>query len=358
MPALLIVDDSEFDLALLKKAARALTDWSVEFARNGDEALAKLCPSSFDLLLTDLHMPVMDGLTLLGNVIDRQIDVPTVIMTSRGSESAAMEALQRGAVNFIPKRRLILELPGTVTSVMRAQESVAPRIIPLGSLQNWHGQFVLQNSEEHFSDVVAAIVRVADQLGDLNQRDRTRLAVALNEALTNAMHHGNLEVSTITARDPGDRLQEIDARRQQHPYRGRKISVDVRVSRSELACSVSDEGQGFDTAADSLLSERERFSGQQGHGLILMRTFMDACEHSDGGATVTLRKSLRTGHTLRQPTGSGQSRSDTQPIDPLALVEEIQNRLHAVDESGEFRSSTSDQRSGSGETMNESRIWV
>lgn len=103
----LIVDDS----AVMRKIVeRSLRQAGVEVgevveANNGVEALAMVKESSFDLILSDINMPMMDGLEFVRQLqeVDNAKDVPVVMITTEGSESRVVEALSCGARGYIRK---------------------------------------------------------------------------------------------------------------------------------------------------------------------------------------------------------------------------------------------------------------
>ena len=78
----------------------------VLYAENGREALTRLQEQAPDLVLTDLHMPEMDGLELVVEVRKSCPLVPIILMTAFGSEEIAIQALQKGAASYVPKRNL------------------------------------------------------------------------------------------------------------------------------------------------------------------------------------------------------------------------------------------------------------
>jgi two-component system NtrC family response regulator len=98
---LLVDDDKNFR----RVTAYALEEsgFQVSTAANGVEALDSLSRSSPDVILCDLNMPVMDGLTFLGELKSRAIDIPVVVVTAYGSIESAVEAMRAGAFNYVTK---------------------------------------------------------------------------------------------------------------------------------------------------------------------------------------------------------------------------------------------------------------
>jgi DNA-binding NtrC family response regulator len=98
----LAVDD-EKNIRLMLTQALTAEDTLVETAVNGEEALAKLDQSSYDLLLLDLRLPGMTGVEVLREVRERDAKLPIIILTAHGTVESAVEALRIGAVNFLQK---------------------------------------------------------------------------------------------------------------------------------------------------------------------------------------------------------------------------------------------------------------
>jgi two-component system chemotaxis response regulator CheB len=101
---ILVVDDSALVRKLIGQAFATQTDFEVQFARNGREALAAIAASRPDVVTLDVHMPEMDGLTCLDRIM---IETPCPVvmvssMTAAGAD-ATLEALRLGAVDFVAK---------------------------------------------------------------------------------------------------------------------------------------------------------------------------------------------------------------------------------------------------------------
>lgn len=122
MTRILIVDDSAIDRKLAGSQIEKHTDWTIEYATNGLEGLEAIRRDQPDLVLTDMQMPEMDGLELCQAVRREFPGVSVILMTARGSEEIAMEALQAGAASYVPKRSLRLQLVETARRVLSARQ--------------------------------------------------------------------------------------------------------------------------------------------------------------------------------------------------------------------------------------------
>jgi two-component system, chemotaxis family, chemotaxis protein CheY len=103
----LIVDDSSVMRKIVERSLRqaGLDLTEVLEASNGAEALAHVQNGSVDMILSDINMPVMDGLEFLRNLakVESAKGVPVVMITTEGSEARVVEALSAGAKGYLRK---------------------------------------------------------------------------------------------------------------------------------------------------------------------------------------------------------------------------------------------------------------
>ena len=136
--------------------------------------------------------------------------------------------------------------------------------------------FVLGNDPE----LITAFMRlVREELSGMRFWDETGLvqvSIALQEAVNNAVFHGNLEVSS-EHRQVDDRVFEQLAldRRRLEPYRSRQVRIHVQLDRDAARFSVSDDGPGFDASQLDRAVQSDDLTRVGGRGLLLIRTFMD-----------------------------------------------------------------------------------
>ncbi len=101
--SILIVDDEQDLLQLLKRILEPDLSCRVETASNGDAALKYLGADAFDLVLADIKMPGMNGLELLEYIKKDTPDLTVVMMTAHGDIEMAVQAMKSGAYDFITK---------------------------------------------------------------------------------------------------------------------------------------------------------------------------------------------------------------------------------------------------------------
>lgn len=114
---ILVVDDEKMMRELVSERLR-IEGYSVEEAENGEQALKMIHSGEFDLLLTDLNMPVLNGLQLLGKLSDNH-DLATVVMSGQGDLETAVYAMRLGASDYIFKPINFRILIHTIESALK-----------------------------------------------------------------------------------------------------------------------------------------------------------------------------------------------------------------------------------------------
>jgi len=99
-------DEADFELLITQRFRRQIREreFDFRFARHGEEALAMLAAEpDIDLMLLDINMPVMDGLTLLARLREQRAEVRTIIVSAYGDMANLRTAMNRGAFDFVTK---------------------------------------------------------------------------------------------------------------------------------------------------------------------------------------------------------------------------------------------------------------
>ena len=101
-PRILVADDESSIRELLAKTL-ALAEYDVDTAPDGRAALERLRLGNYDLLIADLKMPGMDGLSLIREAKRLKADIPVIIITGFSTESSAIEAVNLGVAGYLTK---------------------------------------------------------------------------------------------------------------------------------------------------------------------------------------------------------------------------------------------------------------
>jgi CheY-like chemotaxis protein/anti-sigma regulatory factor (Ser/Thr protein kinase) len=292
MAKILIVDDAAVDRRLAASFLEKAGDFTVVNAADGREALEAVAREQPDLVLTDLQMPGLNGLELVEEVRLRHPGLPVILMTAHGSEEIAIQALQRGAASYVPKRNLAQDLVETVDQVLEVAgaRQTQQRLLNECWVQT-ESQFRLPNDLSHISALVNHVQDNLTRLKVCDENGLIRVAVALREALSNAIIHGNLEVPSKVRDENGQAyLDLIEKRRNEEPYDDRYVYVTAKESATEAVYIVRDEGPGFDPASLPDPTDPVNLENISGRGLLLIRTFMDEVRHNKQGNEITMVK--------------------------------------------------------------------
>ena len=291
MTTILVVDDLVTDRLLAGGLLQKHGGWNVIFATNGQDALHQLELHLPDVVLTDLMMPIMNGLEL-AEAVKREFPlIPVILMTSKGSEDVAVQALQRGATSYVSKRRLNQDLAEIVEQVLLVSKDQRTQARLLNRVTFSEFTVVLEND---LSLLQMLVVHIQHQLKDLRvfgESERIRIGVALEEALLNSFYHGNLEVSSKLREDDYNEYYALAKLRcSQSPYAERKITVNCKFDQEAVVFTITDEGPGFDPSLLPDPRDPENLERPSGRGLLLMRTFLDEVEYNPKGNQVRMLK--------------------------------------------------------------------
>ena len=164
-------------------------------------------------------------------------------------------------------------------------------------------RFVLANDVTAIAPLVGHLENSLTRMRLCDETGLIQVAVALREALVNAVFHGNLEVSSdLLSTDPSAYDALVDERRNRSPYRDRRVYVTARETRTEATYVITDEGRGFDPSDLPDPLDPANLEKPSGRGLMLIRTFMDEVIHNERGNQITMVKRQDTEPHEDEPT--------------------------------------------------------
>jgi len=290
----LVVDDAAIDRRMAGAIIEQNLGWRVAYAEDGAAALSAMERETPRLVLTDLRMPGMDGLELVGAIRRQYPFVPVVLMTAFGNEEIAIQALREGAASYVPKKNQGRDLVPTLEQVVAAAKLERHQQQLLERLSHTESSFILDNDRLVIPALVRHVQEYLLRLELCDPTERIRVGVALEEALLNAIFHGNLETgSELRQQDEDHYYRLADERRRQPPYRERMVHFTFRLTRTEGVFSIQDEGLGFDWSTLRDPRDPDNLGRVGGRGLLLIRTFMDEVHFNEKGNRITLVKRRR-----------------------------------------------------------------
>ena len=171
---ILVVDDERVIREILAEFL-ALEGFSVHTVEDGEKALTELRLKPYDLLITDLKMPRLSGLQLLEKIEQERLGVLTVLMTGFGTVETAIEAMKKGAYDYLLKPFKVEEVIHVVERALYRQRLQAENIRLREALTIYKVSeaIALSHDIEHILDVVlrAALDEVKADVATLHLRD-------------------------------------------------------------------------------------------------------------------------------------------------------------------------------------------
>jgi CheY-like chemotaxis protein/anti-sigma regulatory factor (Ser/Thr protein kinase) len=312
MPTVLIVDDSSTDRRFAGGLLGKTEGLNIEYAVDGGDALVKMELHVPDIVVTDLDMPSINGLELVEVIRQAYPIVPVILMTARGSEDFAVKALKAGAASYVPKRQLTFQLAETVNQVLQAAHRDRTHLRLKRRMTRHEVEFSIENDQELISSMVHYLQEMATEMGTCNESERVRIGVALQEALTNACFHGNLELCSSMRESDHRAYYDLAIQRiNSLPWSSRRIRIIGKFTADEAEFTIGDDGFGFDR--DCLFDPTDPVNLERpcGRGLLLMHTFMDEVQYNAVGNEVKLIKRRKTA-SREKPVLSGSSVTVTE----------------------------------------------
>ena len=242
-----------------------------------------------------MQMPELDGLGLVRHLRDHGPHVPVILITAHGSEDLALEALHAGAASYVPKSELANSLNHVVEEVLALTRETRNYERLNNCQTRAEFTFQLENDTALIDPIVELVQQVVTSLGLCDTTGKLRTGMALQQALANAIVHGNLELTADQMQDAREALVTgrgrgvLEQRQHESPYRDRRVFVDLLINRDLARFVIRDEGPGFDAKqyTGDAANDAEL---KRGRGIRLMRMFMNEVTFNDRGNEVTMVK--------------------------------------------------------------------
>lgn len=287
---LLIVDDEqgwrEVMQDLLEEAGH-----EVESAAHGGEAKDLLVEGrKYDVLLSDVRMPVMDGMELLRYLVRAKITIPTILITGHSNVQIAVEALKLGAIDILLKPLPFHVLQNALERV-QARQAESHRQTELITQSRLELQLQVPSRAELVGTTVQMLRPFYQPHCEAAGVPYPSIDLCIQEALTNAIVHGNLELpSKLKDISWADFEELVEQRSKESPYQERRVCVQVHSTKELFRLSLEDEGAGFDPNRRSAEEGTDPLQ-LHGRGLLLIQGIMDKVAWNEKGNRIEMTKS-------------------------------------------------------------------
>ncbi len=160
MSSILVIEDKD---SMRKMLAQTLIEegYQVETAADGPEGIEKAKASQYDLVLTDMRMPEMDGLDVISNIKELNTDTAVIVMTAYGTIETAVSAMKKGAFDFLTKPFDTEHMLVLVDKALKSQRIMAENEFLREELDQRLGMGQIIGKNEKIIDVLKLIQKVA-----------------------------------------------------------------------------------------------------------------------------------------------------------------------------------------------------
>lgn len=287
---ILVIDDDPRICKLVKSYLKRINDYEVITASDGQNGLELIDKSAFSLVISDIKMPRLDGIKLLGKVKKRDPYLPVILMTGYSDFDSLFSAMKQGANNYLVKPFDFEILKEAVEGALDFYE-----VAKKGKGQH-EGieKYIIQKDVvlELITDL--ELIRKVASYGmniykKCTQDDKGAqdVYVALQEILMNSLEHGNLCLGS----EKDDEFYALHSKRLKDPeYIEKKIKLKIKYKANSIEFFIEDQGDGFDfKSIEDCLDPMNLFK-TSGRGIFLATCFMDELEYLGCGNSVRLLK--------------------------------------------------------------------
>lgn len=291
---ILIVEDDSASRFFLESLLES-NGYEFRSAANGIEGLNIFEEYRPDIVLSDIQMPIMDGLELLEAIRDKKSDTIVIIVTAFGTENYAIQALHLGANNYLKKpvsAQELLRLLKKYHAILSSKYSTDA--LP-GKLKN--RKFTLEFKTE-FNKIPKIVDKVlVESILDVEDNEKVNIELGLVELITNAIEHGNLNIDYFEkqkALDNGELGELYNQRMSNSTFKNRTVTINFLANPEKYQWTIIDEGDGFDWELLPDPTDEAHILELSGRGIFISRFLFDEIEYIGKGNTVIATKYIKT----------------------------------------------------------------
>lgn len=289
---ILLIDDETNLLRLLR---RPLIKYghSITEALNGKQGWELFLeqPHKFDVIVTDIKMPVLDGVELLKRLREKEYDTPVIIMTGYEDIQSSIDVLRLGAFDFLLKPFKAQELIAILDKLEAVQENKKKQFMDLPCFHE-RIEICIYSQTQLITTAGAFLQSRVKPFCELHKINVRNIGLCLHEALVNAIIHGNLEISSTVKNENPEKFETLIKEREADPvYADREVVIRCEITSDHLTFEIKDEGKGFDPCTLRFADPIHILP--TGRGIFIITSFMDKVFWNAEGNVITMTKELQ-----------------------------------------------------------------
>jgi len=287
---ILIVEDDFYSRKYLHDLL-VLEQYECKAVANGEEGLAMYKQFQPEIIISDIQMPIMNGLEMLEKLRKIKSDVIVIMTTAFGSEEFAIQALRLGANNYLKKPISDHELLPILNKYKAFIDNKSGNDNLTGVIIRNEFSLVFDTNMKSISSVAERLVKSIET--NFDNSELTNIELGLVELITNAVEHGNMQITSDEKKEAlaNDTISQLYIDRMTDPtVASRKVMIDYRYDLTGCQWIISDEGMGFDWESIPNPTRDGNLLELSGRGIFISRFLFDELEYIGGGNIVRVKK--------------------------------------------------------------------
>lgn len=247
----------------------------------------------FSQKIIDVDTALIDVNFFNENRIDRIIQenhtgFPMILISDSNDSKTAINWLRRGIFDVWIRPLEFREMLALLLRI-RSYKKENERLLKNSMLYEERNEIVLRSNRDA---VDMTIDRIKSHLGPilrLHHINADHILVCLQEALTNAVLHGNFEIPALIKEDSWDQFEQLVLEREANSqYANRKVVFSYVLNNQQLAIKIQDEGKGFNHQAAAFKDSKKRL--YSGRGILMIHHYMDEVSWNEPGNCIQMKK--------------------------------------------------------------------
>ena len=257
MPKVLIIEDRRENIVFIANNILKPMGYDILTARDGELGLKKAMEEFPDLIITDIKLPRMNGLTVLENLREQKIQIPAIVMTFHGTEETAVRALRLGARDYLIKPFTFDEMQAALERALAAQPGSKTEVAAL--------EAKIQKLEAEKTDLQKTVTQQELQISMLEKQsenavDKMDMAVVAQRAAAWEEYYAKLNERLASTTDALQR-QELKANSMESALRDHKAQFQkFEQGTKHLAIQMRNLSEGMRLMAQRVGQEINRLN--------------------------------------------------------------------------------------------------